>query len=179
MDGTGSQEQAGPVDALMDQLYTALREIAHRERLRVGRPQTLQTTALISETYLKLSRHAGWSSREHFLATAATAMRHILVDAARARLAQKRGSGVLARSLDEEGGEIAGPTEDADVLRIDAALEDLRQLDPRLTAVVECRFFAGYSEEETASILGISSRTVRRDWLAAKAWLFKALQADE
>lgn len=164
-------------DALMEQLYAALRQIAHRERLRVGRPQTLQTTALISETYVKLSQHPAWTSREHFLASAATAMRHILVDAARARLAQKRGSGQLAESLDES--HEVGETPDADVVRIDEALQELRRLDPRLTAVVECRFFAGYSEEETSRILGISDRTVRRDWLQAKAWLFRALQPQD
>lgn len=162
------------VDALIEELYDALRKIAHRERLRVGRPQTLQTTALISETYVKLSQHAGWNDREHFLATAATAMRHILVDAARARLAQKRGSGEIARELDEafDVGEVA----DDDVVRIDEALKNLQKLDQRLAAVVECRFFAGYSEEETGRILGISDRTVRRDWLQAKAWLFRELQ---
>lgn len=165
-----------PVNALIGQLYDALRQIAHRERLRAGRPQTLQTTALISETYVKLSRHEGWNSREHFLATAATAMRHILVDSARARLAQKRGSGKVAESLDDVFE--VGTVEDDDIVRIDTALKELRMLDPRLTAVVECRFFAGYSEEETGRILGISDRTVRRDWLAAKAWLFRALQPD-
>jgi RNA polymerase sigma factor (TIGR02999 family) len=166
-----------PVDALIEQLYGALREIAHRERLRVGRPQTLQTTALISETYVKLSQHQGWNNREHFLASAATAMRHILVDAARARLAQKRGSGAIAESLEEafEVGNVA----DGDVLRIDEALKELQALDTRLAAVVECRFFAGYSEEETGRILGISDRTVRRDWLQAKAWLFRALQPSD
>lgn len=165
---------AAPVDALIEELYSALRVIAHRERLRVGRPQTLQTTALISETYVKLSQHAGWNSREHFLASAATAMRHILVDAARARLAQKRGSGEIARELDDAFD--LGEAADGDVIRIDEALKTLKLLDQRLAAVVECRFFAGYSEEETGRILGISDRTVRRDWLQAKAWLFRELQ---
>lgn len=167
---------AAPIDLLINQLYAALREIAHRERVRVGRPQTLATTALISETYVKLSQHAGWNSREHFLASAATAMRHILVDAARARLAQKRGSGQIAQSLDDAFE--VGAVEDDEVVRIDAALKELQQLDPRLTAVVECRFFAGYNEEETGRVLGISERTVRRDWLQAKAWLYRALQPD-
>lgn len=169
------QASSASVDVLIEQLYGALREIAHRERLRVGRPQTLQTTALISETYVKLSQHGGWNSREHFLASAATAMRHILVDAARARLAQKRGSGEIAASLDEGGLEV-GNIEDAEVIRIDDALKALQQIDQRLASVVECRFFAGYNEQETGRILGVSERTVRRDWLAAKAWLFRALQ---
>ena len=165
---------APPVDALIEELYGALRVIAHRERLRVGRPQTLQTTALISETYVKLSQHAGWNGREHFLASAATAMRHILVDAARARLAQKRGSGEIARELDDAFD--VSEAADEDVIRIDEALKTLKLLDPRLGTVVECRFFAGYSEEETGRILAISDRTVRRDWLQAKAWLFRELQ---
>ena len=165
---------AAPVDALIEELYSALRVIAHRERLRVGRPQTMQTTALISETYVKLSQHTGWNSREHFLASAATAMRHILVDAARARLAQKRGSGEIAWELDDAFD--VGEAADEDVVRIDEALNTLKLLDQRLAAVVECRFFAGYSEEETGRILGISDRTVRRDWLQARAWLFRELQ---
>lgn len=167
-------QNAAPVDALIEELYGALRVIAHRERLRVGRPQTLQTTALISETYVKLSQHAGWNSREHFLASAATAMRHILVDASRARLAQKRGSGEIARALDDAVD--VGEAADEDVVRIDEALKTLKLLDQRLAAVVECRFFAGYGEEDTGRILGISDRTVRRDWLQAKAWLFRELQ---
>ncbi len=166
-----------PVNELIDQLYGALREIAHRERVRVSRPQTLQTTALISETYMKLAGHPGWTSKEHFLGTAAKAMRHILVDSARARLAQKRGSGAVVQSLDD-GLEVAGSS-DLEVVRIDEALVELRALDERLATVVECRFFAGYSEEETARIMGVSDRTVRRDWLAAKAWLFRSLQETE
>lgn len=164
------------IDLLMEQLYAALRDIAHRVRLRVGRPQTLQTTALINETYIKLSRHGGWNSREHFLASAATVMRHILVDAARTRLALKRGAGQIAENL-EDAAE-AGSVEDAEVVRIDHALKALQQVDPRLAAVVECRFFAGYNEAETGRILGISERTVRRDWLQARAWLYRELQSE-
>lgn len=166
----------GDVDLLVEKLYDALRQIARRERLRAGRPQTLQTTALISETYVKLADHPGWTSRAHFLATAATAMRHILVDAARARLAQKRGSGKAAESLDEAF-DVSAPG-DSDVVRIDEALSELRALDARMASVVECRFFAGYSEEETAQILDVSERTVRRDWVQAKAWLYRTLRED-
>jgi RNA polymerase sigma factor (TIGR02999 family) len=166
----------GSTEKLMESLYDALRQLAHRERVRVGRPQTLQTTALINETYVKLAHHPTWKDRPHFLATAATAMRHILVDAARARLAQKRGSGKVAESI-ESAFDIAGPS-DSDVVRIDEALAELRGIDPRMASVVECRFFAGYSEEETAQILKVSDRTVRRDWLQAKAWLYRALQEE-
>lgn len=160
-------------DALVGQLYDALRDIAHRERGRAGRPQTLQTTAVVNEAYLRLRRAEGWQSREHFLASAATAMRHVLVDAARARLAAKRGDGVRAVPIDEARDALA--TGDDTLVRIDDALTALRAQDERLARVVECRFFGGLSEEETGKVLGISDRTVRRDWLQAKAWLFREL----
>jgi RNA polymerase sigma factor (TIGR02999 family) len=163
-------------DAMTSGLYGALRGMAHRERGRAGRPQTLQTTALINEAFLKMSKDDGWSSREHFLGTAATAMRHILIDDARARLTIKRGQGVKAVELDEARD--AAATSDDELIRIDEALEELAGLDPRLAKVVECRFFAGYSEAETGEIMGISERTVRRDWLQAKAWLYRALQGE-
>lgn len=162
------------LDALTRTLYEGLRKIAHRERLRAGKPSTLQTTALINESYMKLRASGGWTSKEHFLASAATAMRHVLVDSARARLALKRGEGVKAVPIDEALD--AAQADDPEVVRINDALEQLAEIDPRLARVVECRFFAGYSEEETAAILGISDRTVRRDWLQAKAWLYKELQ---
>ena len=133
----------------------------------------MQTTALISEVYLKFAEHPGWNSREHFLASAATAMRHVLVDAARARLAGKRGGGVDPVTFDEAFGIADG--RDEEVVKVDEALEELKQLDARLASVVECRFFAGYSEEETGLILGISDRTVRRDWIQAKAWLYRSM----
>ncbi len=160
-------------DALTGALYEQLRKIAHRERARAGRPQTLQTTALINESYLKLRDNDGWTSREHFLGTAATAMRHVLVDAARARLSQKRGSGVGPAPIDDVAD--VSQVEDRETVRVSEALEALERLDGRLARVVECRFFAGYSEEETGRILGISDRTVRRDWLQAKAWLYREL----
>jgi RNA polymerase sigma factor (TIGR02999 family) len=164
-------------DALTASLYAQLRKIAHRERGRAGRPETLQTTALINESYLKLRDHSDFESRAHFLATAATAMRHVLVDAARARLSQKRGSGQCAASLDEIGE--AAAAEDHDVVTISEALEGLERLDPKLARIVECRFFAGYSEEETGRILGMSDRTVRRHWVQAKAWLYREITGAE
>lgn len=176
MDGMSAPEDA-PAAALISQLYQSLRQIAHRERARAGRPQTMQTTALISEIYVKFAHNPGWNSREHFLASAATAMRHVLVDAARSRMAAKRGSGVKAASFDEALG--VADDRDDEVIRIDDALKELRALDTRLADVVECRFFAGYSEEETGRILGISDRTVRRDWIQAKAWLYRAISEAE
>lgn len=165
------------IDALTRTLYESLRKIAHRERVRAHRPDTLRTTALINESYLKLRSSKGWTSREHFLACAATAMRHVLVDAARARLSLKRGEGKAALPLEEAPEAIE--LEDDQILRLGEALQILRRLDERLVRVVECRFFAGYSEAETARVLGVSERTVRRDWVQAKAWLFRQLHADD
>lgn len=172
-DGPSASGQRG-FDALTSTLYEQLRKIAHRERGRAGRPETLQTTALINESYLKLRDHSDFESRAHFLATAATAMRHVLVDAARARLSQKRGSGKGPASLDDLG-DVAATAEDRDVVAINEALEALERLDPQLARIVECRFFAGYSEEETGRVLGISDRTVRRHWVQAKAYLYREM----
>ena len=165
-----------PADALVAQLYDALRTIAHRELRRAGGAPTLQTTAIVNEAYLKLRKSEGWTSQEHFLGAAATAMRHILVDAARARLAAKRGDGIKAVPIDEARD--AGSTDDGSLVLIDEALIALRALDERLARVVECRFFAGMTEEETGRVLGVSDRTVRRDWLQAKAWLYRELQGE-
>lgn len=165
------------LDELTRALYGALRTIAHRERVRAHRPNTLRTTALINESYIKLQPSKGWSSREHFLASAATAMRHVLIDAARARLSMKRGEGKAAIPLDDAPEAIQ--LEDDQILRLGDALQTLAALDPRLVSVVECKFFAGYNEAETARVLGVSERTVRRDWVQAKAWLFRELHAHD
>jgi len=137
-------------DALVVQLYPELRQIAHRENFRAGQPMTLQTTAIINESWLKLRPHAAWQSRSHFLGCAATAMRHILIDGARARLAAKRQVDQVPTSA----------AEDSELVRLGDALRDLAAFDPSLAQIVECRFFAGYDEAETAQILGISDRTV-------------------
>lgn len=160
-------------DRLVGPLYEALRDIAHRERRRAGAHQTLQTTAIVHEAYLKLRSAEGWVSREHFLGAAATAMRHVLVDAARARLAGKRGEGAKPLPIDEARD--AAATDDRVLVAIDEALSELRGIDERLARVVEYRFFGGLTDEETARILGVSDRTVRRDWLQARAWLYREL----
>jgi len=153
-------------DQLVVELYPQLRLIARREHVRVGAPMTLQTTALIHESYLKLRRREGWSDRAHFLGCAATAMRHVLIDAARARLAAKRDGGA-AEWPDE--------AEDRELVKLGEALKELAAIDPELTRIVECRFFAGYDEIETAEVLRISDRTVRRRWVRAKAWLYSEM----
>lgn len=165
------------VEQLVPLLYADLRRMARRERWRVGGGQTLQTTALVSEAYLKLRRSRGWDSHQHFLHAAAVAMRQILVDHARAQLAAKRGGASIDLSLDDigEAADNLCIESNEDLLAINDALEKLAELNPRLVQVVECRYFAGYSELETATALGITDRTVRRDWIKAKAWLQREL----
>ena len=159
--------------ALVQALYAELRHVASRERWRLGNAPTLQTTALINETWLKLHKVEGWQNQTHFLRAAAMAMRQVLVDAARERFTAKRGSGLANETLSIAERMPAGS--DEEVLHVDEALRRLQALDPRLAQVVECRFFAGYSEQETSQTLEISERTVRRDWLKAKAWLYVEL----
>ena len=154
-------------------LMEDLRRQAHRERRRVRAGETLRTTALVNEAYVKLQRAEGWKDEVHFLSAAALAMRQALVDHARARLAQKRGSGQVV-ALEDQSIEPAWES-DEQLVALDEALKALSRLNPRLTHIVECRFFAGYSEEETARLLGVTDRTVRRDWVKARAWLFSQL----
>ena len=136
---------------------------------------SLQPTALVHEAYLRLTevKEIDWQSRSHFFAVAATVMRRILVDHARANHARKRGDGWDPVSLNEAI--LPAPDRGAEILALDAALTRLANLDERQSKVVELRFFAGMSEEEAGNALGISSRTVKRDWRVAKAWLFKEL----
>ena len=163
----------GPTDELIVTLYNELRVIARREHYRAGSPQTLQATALIGEAYLKLQKRAGWESEAHFLGCAATAIRHILIDAARARLAGKRDAEVesYTRSLDVA----AAAPEDGEIVRLGDALKALTALDPKLAQVIDCRFFAGLDEAETARVLGVSERTVRRWWTQARAWVYREM----
>ena len=151
-----------------------LRTRARRERRRVHAGETLRTTVLVNEAFLKLQRSTDWADERHFLHAAALAMRQALVDHSRQKLALKRGSGRIDSLEDHPGLEPAGE-DDAQLVELDEALQRLARFSPRLAQVVECRFFGGYSEEETARILGITDRTVRRDWIKAKAWLYQEL----
>ncbi len=153
-----------------------MRAIARREHYRAGSPQTLQTTALINEAYMKLRKRDTWESQSHFLGCAATAIRHILIDAARARLASKRDAPTYSytQSLDSLA---AAVPEDEQVVRLGDALGNLSKLDPNLAKVVDCRFFAGMDERETADILGVTDRTVRRWWVQARAWIHNEMEA--
>ena len=165
-----------PADALFVACYDELHRRAHGVR-RCGAPRTLSTTGLVHETYLRLRGSAGWENREHFLNTAARAMRQLLVNAAEARAAVKRGGGTCVVTLDEDVGAPA-PVRPEEVLILDEALGRLEQLNPRQARVVECRYFAGFSIEETAAALGIGTATVQRDWRFARAWLQRALADD-
>jgi RNA polymerase sigma factor (TIGR02999 family) len=160
-------------DALVPVLYADLRRIARSARWEVSATPTIQTTALVHEAYLRLQRSDGFNDRQHFLRSAAIAMRQILVNLARDVLAQKRGAGAARLSLDDAP-EL--PAESAErLVEINDALDRLALVSPRLAQVVECRFFAGYSDEETAEAIGLSDRGVRRDWQKARAWLIREL----
>lgn len=156
-------------EELMPLFYADVRRLARHERRRVGAGDTLQTTALIHEAYLKLFRSPSFNDRAHFLRAAALAMRHALINYARESAAAKRGGGAMIESLNEA--HEFGIEEDAALIEVHEALERLSMLDQRLAQVVECRFFAGYNEQDTALALGITDRTVRRDWIKARAWL--------
>lgn len=161
-----------PLSDMLPAVYDELRRLAHLQRRRLASGQTLETTALVHEAYLKLSARPGWNDDNHFYSSAARAMRQILVDYARQRISLKRGGGVAAAPL-EEGQ--AADHQAVQMLALDLALRDLAAVDERLLRVVECRVFAGYSEEETAQTLSTSLRTVQRDWVRARTWLRNVL----
>lgn len=158
---------------LLPVFYEDLKRIAQRERRRGSSGQTMQTTALVHEAFLRLRNSRGWNDQQHFLRAAALAMRHALIKHATTRLAQKRGNGAVHMPL-TEGLQLADD-QDETLVALDEALTRLGNESERLARVVECRFFAGYDEAETASVLGISERTVRRDWTLARAWLHREL----
>lgn len=164
-------------DELLPSFYADLKRLARRERSRVGAGLTLQTTALVHEAYLRLRTARGWQDDAHFLRAAALAMRHALVNHAEARLAAKRGGGAEhvppTAALEQNATAASEPAET--LLALNVALERLAERSPRLARVVECRFFAGYDERETARTLELSERTVRRDWTLARAWLHREL----
>jgi RNA polymerase sigma factor (TIGR02999 family) len=165
-------------DQILPLVYHELRRVARRE-LAVRPNDSLSTTALVHELYLKFARaeRADWRNRAHFLSVASVAMRHILVDRARRRAAEKRGGPLRHVTLDDTI--TAAASEQAEsLLEIHEALDQLAQLNERLARVVECRFFGGMTEQETAEALHIGVRTVRRDWIKARGLLYHALGAD-
>jgi len=188
--GTADQEQLtallqawseGDKNAL-EQLAPRVHQELHRlaARYMAGeRPNhLLQTTALINEAYIRLIgwRNVRWQNRAHFFGVSARLMRRILVDAARARRGPKRRGNFSDTSLDEAC--VFGPEKSPDVLALDEALTRLAELDPRKSQIVELRFFGGLNEAETALVLGVSERTVRKDWKLAKAWLYREITGE-
>lgn len=167
------------LDELMPLVYNELRKLARRFMRQQPADHTLQTTALVNEAYLRLidSSRVNWQNRTHFFAISAQLMRRILVDFARARGSQKRGGEVQKVELDET---LVIPLEQkTDLVALDEALKALAEFNARQSRVVELRYFGGLSEEEIAEHLGISVRTVRRDWSVARAWLFRRMKDDE
>ena len=166
------------LNRLSSVVYDELLRMARRY-MRNERPgNTLQTTALVNEMYLRLVDVKGvdWKQRAQFFGMCAQMMRRILVDAARARGSHKRGGGAVKVNVDDVP--VLSPARDASLLALDEALEAFAQLSPRQARLVELRYFGGLSEEEIAEVLEISLRTVRRDWVFAKAWLTRELSTD-
>lgn len=162
-------------DKLLPLVHEELRRIARRQMSHERPGHTLQATALVNEAYLKLAGHEGleWHNRAHFYAVCAQVMRHILIDHARAHARDKRGGGVVQVSLGEVA--VIGKQEAGDYLALDEALRFLESVDPQKGRIVELRYFGGLTVEETAEVLDISPRTVRREWRRSKAWLYKMI----
>jgi RNA polymerase sigma factor (TIGR02999 family) len=173
------QARGGDPDAmnrLFPLVYRELGRLAHWQLQAEPAGHTLDTSALVHETFLKVvdQPRVHWQDRAHFLRVAAWAMRRILVDYARRYRALRRGGGVLPIQLNEE----AALSERSDTLvALDEALERLAAVNQRLSRVVECRYFAGLTEEETAEALGVTARTVQRDWAKARSWLLQELES--
>jgi RNA polymerase sigma factor (TIGR02999 family) len=160
------------LELLMPLVYDQLRSIAHRYVQRERAGHTLQTSALVNEAYLRLAgQNVVWENRAHFFAVTAKVMRHILIDHARRRSYTKQVSLDEASAMSLERA--------AELIALEEALDELAELDPRKSRVVELRYFGGLSLEETAEVLKVSLMTVRRDWRAAKAWLYRRLKAEE
>ena len=174
-----NDETPASLDALTELAYHELRAVAHRHLAARGglsnRDRTLDTTALVHEAYLKLAAGAPgtWRNEAHFRAVASVAMRHILVDRARMRAAVRHGGGLKHVSLDEHA--VASDDDPETLLAIDAACARLAETSPRLARLVELRFFGGLSDAEVAAELGVTTRTVQREWLKARTLLALAL----
>lgn len=166
---------SGAAEKLLPLVYAELHRLAASYMRRERPDHTLQATALINEAYLRLSReNAEWNSREHFIGMAANVMRHVLVDYARAHNAQQRDGGMKRVEMKDD---LAISTEKLEeVLSLNEALKTLESLHPRQGKVVELRYFGGLSVEQIASLLGVSPRSVKRDWSLARIWLFRELQ---
>lgn len=170
----GSREA---LDRLIPLVYDELRTLASRQLAREWRRDRLQTTAVVNEAYMKLFRQqdVDWQNRGHFFAIAAQLMRRILVDHARRELRDKRGGGAEHVALADALSKPTPGVDAVDALALDRALQKLEALDPDQGRIVELRFFGGLTVEETATVLGISTATVKREWAVAKGWLYREL----
>jgi RNA polymerase sigma factor (TIGR02999 family) len=166
------------INRLFPIVYAELRVLAHRQLAHIHPGDTLQATALVHEAYLKLlgTARPEWHDRRHFFAVASRAMRQITIDYARTRAAQKRGGDTPTLTLDEEQLPVADRAHE--LVLLDQALTELESLSERPARVVELRFFGGLSVEETAAVMEVSERTVKREWQKARAFLFDALRGD-
>jgi RNA polymerase sigma factor (TIGR02999 family) len=173
----GNGDQAA-LDELIPLVYDELRRLAGRYMRRESQGHTLQTSALVNEAYLRLidQRSVQWQNRAHFFGVAAQLMRRILVDHARSRSRAKRGGRAQMVSLAEQA---VMSEEVAEVIALNAALNDLEEFDPRKSRIVEMKFFGGLTNEEVAEVLKVTSRTVEREWRKAKAWLNRAISKGE
>ncbi len=174
-----SEGDESALDGLIELAYDDLRVIAHRHLRRSRGDQTLQTTALVHEVYMRLAGvdEGAWATRAHFFAFCSKAMRRILIDYARRQQAAKRGGDRVRVPLTDQVASL--DAEIAEVLAVDQALETLARHDERLAQIVECRFFGGLTVPETAEALDLSTRTVERDWVRARAYLYRMLRTDE
>jgi RNA polymerase sigma factor (TIGR02999 family) len=175
-----AQGEASALDRLAPVVYAELRRIARRYMRNEREGNTLQTTALVNEAWLRLIdvRAAAWQDRTHFFALSAQMMRRILVDAARGRASAKRGGGKRAghsTGIDLDAIPDLKSEKDREVIALDDALEELQRIDPRKVRVIELRYFAGLSVDETAEVLKISPQSVLRDWRLAKSWLLREI----
>ena len=170
--------EKGALDELVAVVYPELKRLAHFQRAGERPGHTLNTTAIVHEAFVRLASGNGkWSDRGHFLRAASTVMRHLLVDHARKRQADKRGGGQAPLTLEDD--RYTTDDDNLAVLALDNALRDIAEIDSRLEQIIECRYFAGLSVNDTAEALGMAVRTVERDWQRAKAYLLKAMETDE
>lgn len=170
-----SKGDRSALDKLFPLVHAELRRIARRQMSQERPGHTLQATALVNEAYLKLTGQEGLElqDRAHFFAVCAQVMRHILIDHARAHARDKRGGGAIQVSLNESAAIVVEQAED--FIALDDALSSLERVDPQKGKIVELRYFAGLSVEQTAEVLNISPRTVRREWQRSKAWLYRMI----
>lgn len=165
------------LEELVTLVYPDLKKLAHFQLAGERPNHTLNTTAIVHEAFVRLAGgQSAWTDRAHFLRAASKVMRHLLVDHARKRRAEKRGGGVDALELDEQ--RVESSDDSVAVLALDTALKDMATMDPRLESIVECRYFAGLTVVETAEALGMAVRTVERDWQRAREHLLKVMQAN-